>query len=270
MKFVEQLGQCLRNDWVDLLPNVVSKHRAAIDGMDRTRVVIVRQEIRETGVAAVVPLVERDLVADVVVAYTHGTHLRVEILSKRLWDPVEGGRVKRAVPVVGLSVGVERASGVDDAGRDGNAEERVSERDGHRRGGSEANLRSDDSVRSRSARPPRSRGVTESRSGIRAKPTRTVTRLQRHRLSALALTVALSTGCTESGRVGYQAPRPPVEAPLAGEVDPFIGTAADGMTFPGALVPWGMASPSPHTKLTTAARSEERRGGKEGRSRWSP
>jgi predicted alpha-1,2-mannosidase len=25
------------------------------------------------------------------------------------------------------------------------------------------------------------------------------------------------------------------------------------MTFPGALVPWGMASPSPHTKLTTAA-----------------
>jgi predicted alpha-1,2-mannosidase len=67
------------------------------------------------------------------------------------------------------------------------------------------------------------------------------------------LIIALWTGCTESGRVGYRAPSPPVEAPLAGEVDPFIGTAADGMTFPGALVPWGMASPSPHTKLTTAA-----------------
>ncbi|RLB48876.1 MAG: glycoside hydrolase family 92 protein [Deltaproteobacteria bacterium] len=80
-----------------------------------------------------------------------------------------------------------------------------------------------------------------------------MTRFQRHRLSALALLIALWTGCTESGRVGYQAPSPPVEAPLAGEVDPFIGTAADGMTFPGALVPWGMASPSPHTKLTTAA-----------------
>jgi predicted alpha-1,2-mannosidase len=48
-------------------------------------------------------------------------------------------------------------------------------------------------------------------------------------------------------------PAPPSEAPLAGEVDPFIGTAGDGQTFPGAVVPWGMASPSPHTTLTTAA-----------------
>jgi predicted alpha-1,2-mannosidase len=39
-------------------------------------------------------------------------------------------------------------------------------------------------------------------------------------------------------------------------VNPFIGTDGetphDGQTFPGAVVPWGMASPSPHTTLTTA------------------
>ena len=29
-------------------------------------------------------------------------------------------------------------------------------------------------------------------------------------------------------------------------VDPFIGTAGGGNTFPGALVPWGMVSVSPH------------------------
>ncbi len=32
-------------------------------------------------------------------------------------------------------------------------------------------------------------------------------------------------------------------------VDPFIGTANGGNTFPGALVPWGMVSVSPHTDL---------------------
>ncbi len=36
-------------------------------------------------------------------------------------------------------------------------------------------------------------------------------------------------------------------APLTLEVDPFIGTANEGQTFPGATRPWGMASPSPHT-----------------------
>ncbi|MDH3726189.1 MAG: GH92 family glycosyl hydrolase [Myxococcales bacterium] len=75
----------------------------------------------------------------------------------------------------------------------------------------------------------------------------------RHRLTALVVAVSLCSGCTQSEGAGSQAARPPVGAPLAGEVDPFIGTAADGMTFPGALVPWGMASPSPHTKLTTTA-----------------
>jgi len=57
--------------------------------------------------------------------------------------------------------------------------------------------------------------------------------------------------CTDSGSVSYVAPSPPAEAALAGEVNPFIGTAGDGQTFPGAVVPWGMASPSPHTTLTT-------------------
>ncbi|HVZ80758.1 MAG TPA: GH92 family glycosyl hydrolase [bacterium] len=35
-------------------------------------------------------------------------------------------------------------------------------------------------------------------------------------------------------------------APVCDRVDPFIGTANGGNTFPGALVPWGMVSVSPH------------------------
>ena len=61
----------------------------------------------------------------------------------------------------------------------------------------------------------------------------------------------LFVSCTESSGVRYEVPKPPPEAPLVGEVDPFIGTAGDGQTFPGAVLPWGMASPSPHTTLTT-------------------
>lgn len=34
-------------------------------------------------------------------------------------------------------------------------------------------------------------------------------------------------------------------------VNPFIGTARGGNTFPGALLPWGMVSVSPHTDLTS-------------------
>src|SRR5512140_922329 len=33
---------------------------------------------------------------------------------------------------------------------------------------------------------------------------------------------------------------------LTGYVDPFIGTANGGNTFPGAVLPWGMVSVSPH------------------------
>jgi predicted alpha-1,2-mannosidase len=32
-------------------------------------------------------------------------------------------------------------------------------------------------------------------------------------------------------------------------VDPFIGTGGAGHTFPGAIVPWGLVAPSPHTRL---------------------
>jgi len=40
---------------------------------------------------------------------------------------------------------------------------------------------------------------------------------------------------------------------LASFVDPFIGTAGGGNTFPGALVPWGMVSVSPHNAPTDAS-----------------
>lgn len=68
---------------------------------------------------------------------------------------------------------------------------------------------------------------------------------------ALVIALLASVSCTESSDVSYAVPTPPAEAPLAAEVNPFIGTAGDGQTFPGAVVPWGMASPSPHTTLTT-------------------
>jgi len=76
----------------------------------------------------------------------------------------------------------------------------------------------------------------------------------RETLVVLALVWA---SCSDSGGRRYEVPALPAEAPLAGEVNPFIGTAGDGQTFPGAVVPWGMASPSPHTTLTTAADAVE-------------
>ncbi|KAB2840176.1 MAG: hypothetical protein F9K45_09270, partial [Melioribacteraceae bacterium] len=33
-------------------------------------------------------------------------------------------------------------------------------------------------------------------------------------------------------------------------VNPFIGTSNGGNTFPGAVVPWGMVSVSPHNSLS--------------------
>ena len=71
--------------------------------------------------------------------------------------------------------------------------------------------------------------------------------------AVLLVAFLMLASCTESTSIAYEVPPPPVDAPLAAEVNPFIGTAADGQTFPGALVPWGMASPSPHTVLTTPA-----------------
>ncbi len=40
--------------------------------------------------------------------------------------------------------------------------------------------------------------------------------------------------------------RPATGSPLTDWVNPFVGTAKGGNTFPGALVPWGMVSVSPH------------------------
>lgn len=77
----------------------------------------------------------------------------------------------------------------------------------------------------------------------------------RARSSLVALLLLASSSCSEPSSVEYRAPSPPLGAPLAAEVNPFIGTSGetpnDGQTFPGAVVPWGMASPSPHTDLTT-------------------
>lgn len=51
---------------------------------------------------------------------------------------------------------------------------------------------------------------------------------------------------------------PPVER-LTRHVDPFIGTAGTGNTFPGAVVPWGMVSVGAHTTLP----SDEKTSGQE-------
>jgi predicted alpha-1,2-mannosidase len=44
---------------------------------------------------------------------------------------------------------------------------------------------------------------------------------------------------------------PPEEVPPAALVDPFIGTTGDGNVFPGAVRPWGLASASPHTDVSS-------------------
>lgn len=59
-----------------------------------------------------------------------------------------------------------------------------------------------------------------------------------------------STGQLGAGDAGTD---PSSSLDVAAYVDPFVGTAGGGNTFPGAVVPWGMASPSPHSSRTTAA-----------------
>ncbi len=76
---------------------------------------------------------------------------------------------------------------------------------------------------------------------------------EKAKLAAAVALFACLLGCSTSEGAAGDPSSPPSDAPLAGLVDPFIGTAGDGMTFPGAVVPWGMASPSPHTTLTTPA-----------------
>lgn len=47
-------------------------------------------------------------------------------------------------------------------------------------------------------------------------------------------------------------PEPIPEVDGAQWVDPFIGTAGEGYTFPGAIAPWGMISISPHNLVSDA------------------
>ena len=70
-------------------------------------------------------------------------------------------------------------------------------------------------------------------------------------VTALLVLTAALVGCGgEDSPPVYEPAVPPVGAPLAGEGNPFIGTAGDGQTYPGASLPWSLASPSPHTTLT--------------------
>ena len=48
---------------------------------------------------------------------------------------------------------------------------------------------------------------------------------------------------------GAARPRPPAHTTPWADVDPFIGTAGDGHTFPGAVVPFGMVQLSPDTQI---------------------
>ncbi|MBI4955012.1 MAG: hypothetical protein HY908_23515 [Myxococcales bacterium] len=51
-------------------------------------------------------------------------------------------------------------------------------------------------------------------------------------------------GCGPRDEAAFVPPvaSPPADAPLAALVDPFVGTANDGQTFPGPSLPWGLAA----------------------------
>ena len=68
-----------------------------------------------------------------------------------------------------------------------------------------------------------------------------------HLYTLVSMLSMVLNGCTEKTSPGDRAS----ETPLVFEVNPFIGTDLEGQTFPGALVPWGMVSASPHTRLMT-------------------
>ena len=57
----------------------------------------------------------------------------------------------------------------------------------------------------------------------------------------LALGCALAAGAREPQAAAARTPW--------ADVDPFIGTAGDGHTFPGAVVPFGMVQLSPDTQI---------------------
>ncbi|MCB9592866.1 MAG: glycoside hydrolase family 92 protein [Sandaracinaceae bacterium] len=60
------------------------------------------------------------------------------------------------------------------------------------------------------------------------------------------------TAVRPPGPEQMSAPEPPPDAALVMLVDPFVGSANDGQTYPGAVTPWGLASPSPHTTVSDA------------------
>jgi predicted alpha-1,2-mannosidase len=62
--------------------------------------------------------------------------------------------------------------------------------------------------------------------------------------------VLLLAGCSRPGTPD-EVPEPIPEVDGAEWVDPFIGTAGEGYTFPGAVAPWGMISISPHNLVSS-------------------
>jgi len=70
------------------------------------------------------------------------------------------------------------------------------------------------------------------------------------------LLIALAVLAAACGRTGPPLDpglltRPPYAGSFANQVDPFIGTAGEGNTYPGAVAPWGMVSVSPHNHYST-------------------
>ena len=79
--------------------------------------------------------------------------------------------------------------------------------------------------------------------------------LPRFRNSSVAIVSVLAATFLLVACADEEHPEPDQDAPdrprYTQYVDPFIGTANEGNTFPGATTPWGMVSVSPHTTPTT-------------------
>lgn len=64
----------------------------------------------------------------------------------------------------------------------------------------------------------------------------------------IALTIALS-GCDSDSTTCSDNARPTPDKSLIQYINPFIGTGADGHTFPGAVYPGGLVQLSPDTEM---------------------
>jgi predicted alpha-1,2-mannosidase len=66
------------------------------------------------------------------------------------------------------------------------------------------------------------------------------------------LTTAVTWGCgsSDEGRQPAASDQQSEGSFVLNSVDPFIGSANEGNTFPGAVAPWGMVSISPHNALS--------------------